>query len=191
MLFGGELTKQRVQAVGQAREACELSASIQNAAEREDIETAPASQVERWRASGLVRWLLAGLMLAYPIVTFDRGAPVWAIASLVLFALPLALQLTRWVMVRTYALWLTAFLVLQALLTPQLHGDFVTLPPQMHSTVDVRADLPGVPPGVRHITTDERGFRVNPRVDYRAKGGLRIFAIGGSTTEDVFLDDKS
>src|SRR2546429_1164785 len=131
-----------------------------------------------------LRWLLAGLMLAYPIVTFDRGAPVWAIASLVLFALPLALQLTRWVMVRTYALWLTAFLVLQALLTPQLHGDFVTLPPQMRSTVDVRADLPGVPPGVRHITTDERGFRVNPRVDYQVKAGLRIFAIGGSTTAD-------
>jgi len=152
---------------------------------------APASQVARWRADDLVRWLVAGLMLAYPIVTFDRGALKWAIASLVLFALPLALQLTRWVMVRTYALWLTAFLVLQALLTPQRYADFVTLPPQMHSTVDVRADLPGVPPGVRHITTDERGFRVNPRVDYRAKGGLRIFAIGGSTTEDVFLDDKS
>lgn len=153
---------------------------------------APGSQVERWRASDLVRWLVAGLMLAYPIVTFDRGAPVWAIASLVLFALPLALQLTRWVMVRTYALWLAAFLVLQALLTPQLHRDFVTLPPQMRSTLDVRrADLPGVPPGIRHITTDERGFRVNPRVDYRAKGGLRIFAIGGSTTEDPLLDDRS
>ena len=153
---------------------------------------APASQLARWRASDLVRWLVAGLMLAYPIVTFDRGAPAWTIASLVLFALPLALQWTRWVMVRTYALWLTAFLVLQALLTPQLRGDFVTLPPQMRSTLDVRgADLPGVPPGVRHITTDERGFRVNPRVDYRAKGELRIFAIGGSTTEDLLLDDQS
>lgn len=153
---------------------------------------APGSQVERWRASDLVRWLVAGLMLAYPIVTFNRGTPVWAIASLLLFALPLALQLTRWVMVRTYALWLTAFLVLQALLTPQLHGDFVTLPPQMRSTIEVlRADFPGVPPGIRHITTDERGFRVNPRVDYRAKGGLRIFAIGGSTTAALLLDDQS
>jgi lysophospholipase L1-like esterase len=144
------------------------------------------------RRSDLVRWLVAALMLTYPIVTFERVAPAWTIASLALFALALALQWTRWVMVRTHALWLSAFLVLQALLTPQLHGDFVTLPPHMRSTLDVRkADLPGVPPGVRHISTDERGFRVNPRVDYRAKRGLRIFAIGGSTTEDILLDDQS
>jgi lysophospholipase L1-like esterase len=62
----------------------------------------------------------------------------------------------------------------------------------MHSTVDVRnGDLPGMRPGLRHITTDEHGFRVSPRVDYQAKRGLRIFAIGGSTTEDILLDDES
>ena len=83
-------------------------------------------------------------MLAYGIVTFDRGAPTWAVASVVLFALPLALQGTRWVMVRAYALWFAAFLVLQALLTPWLRGDFITLPPLMNTTIDVRAtDLPG------------------------------------------------
>jgi len=131
-------------------------------------------------------------MLAYGIVTFDRGAPTWAVASVVLFALPLALQGTRWVVVRTYALWFAAFLVLQALLTPWLRGDFITLPPLMNTTIDVRATgLPGMPPGLRHITTDEKGFRVNPRVDYGAKRGLRIYAIGGSTTEDIVLDDES
>jgi len=131
-------------------------------------------------------------MLAYGIITFNRGAPTWAIASLVLFAAPLALQWSRWVMVRTYALWFAAFLVLQALLTPWLRGDFITLPRQMNSTIDVRAaDLPGMPPGIRHVTTDEKGFRANPRVDYRAKHALRIYAIGGSTTEDILLDDES
>ncbi len=68
------------------------------------------------------RWLAAGLMLAYGVISFDRDTPTWAIASLVLFAVPLALQWTRWVMVRTYALWLAAFLMLQALLTPRLRG---------------------------------------------------------------------
>ncbi len=131
-------------------------------------------------------------MLAYGIITFGRDAPTWAIASLVLFAVPLALQWTRWVLVRTYALWFAAFLVLQALLTPWLRGDFITLPPLMNTTIDVRAaNLPGMPPGLRHITTDEKGFRLNPRVDYRAKRGLRIYAIGGSTTEDIVLDDES
>src|SRR6267143_4749173 len=158
----------------------------------EDLETAPGSQGARCRASDFARWLVAGLLLAYGIVTFNLDAPKWAIASLALFAAPLALQWTRWVMVRTYALWLAAFLVLQALLTPLLRGNFITLAPQMRSTVDVRkADLPGMRPGLRHITTDERGFRVNPRVDYRAKRGLRIFTIGGSTTEDIVLDDES
>jgi hypothetical protein len=75
-----------------------------------------ASQVERWRASDVVRWLVAGSMLAYPSLP-STAAPAWTIASHVLFAIPLALQWTRWVMVRTYALCLTAFLLLQALLT--------------------------------------------------------------------------
>src|SRR5258707_13807865 len=62
----------------------------------------------------------------------------------------------------------------------------------MNTTIDVRAtDLPGMPPGLHHITTDEKGFRVNPRVDYRAKRGLRIFAIGGSTTGENVLYDES
>lgn len=157
-----------------------------------DVETAPGSLDVRRGPSDFARWLLAGLMLAYGVVTFDRGAPKWAIGSLALFAVPLALQWTRWVMVRTYALWFASFLVLQALLTPWLRGDFITLPQQMNTTIDVRAaDLPGMPPGLRHVTTDERGFRVNPRVDYQTKRGLRIYAIGGSTTEDILLDDES
>ena len=144
------------------------------------------------RPSDYARWLVAGLTPAYGIVTFDRDAPTWAIGSLVLVAVPLALQWTRWILVRTYALWFAAFLVLQALLTSWLRGDFITLPPLMNTTIDVRAtDLPGMPPGLHHITTDEKGFRVNPRVDYRAKRGLRIFAIGGSTTEEIVLDDES
>jgi lysophospholipase L1-like esterase len=131
-------------------------------------------------------------MLAYGIVTFDRGATTWAVASVALFAVPLALQWARWIMVRTYALWFAVFLALQALLTPWLRGDFMTLPPLMNTTIDVRAtDLPGMPPGLHHITTDEKGFRVNPRVRYRAKRGLRIFAIGASTTEEIVLDDES
>jgi len=68
-----------------------------------DVETAPGSLDVRRRPSDFARWLLAGLMLAYGIVTFDRGAPKWAIGSLALFAVPFALQCTRWVMVRTYA----------------------------------------------------------------------------------------
>ena len=34
------------------------------------------------------------------------------------------------------------------------------------------------------------GFRVVPRVDYRQPADLRIFAIGGSTTEEFSINDQ-
>ena len=50
--------------------------------------------------------------------------------------------------------------------------------------------IPGIH-GLQHITTDAKGFRVTPPIDYGTKRGLRIFAIGGSTTEQIYLDDKA
>jgi hypothetical protein len=50
--------------------------------------------------------------------------------------------------------------------------------------------VPGIE-GVQRVTTDEKGFRVIPPVDYAAKRGLRVFAIGGSTTEEIGLDDRA
>ena len=76
---------------------------------------------KRFRPSDFARWLMAGLMLAYGITTFSRDSPTWAIGSLVVFAVPLALQCTRWVMLRTYALWLAGFLILQALQIGRAH----------------------------------------------------------------------
>jgi lysophospholipase L1-like esterase len=42
------------------------------------------------------------------------------------------------------------------------------------------------------FTTDERGFRVSHPIDYREKpqGAFRIFLIGGSTTENLYIDDE-
>jgi len=54
--------------------------------------------------------------------------------------------------------------------------------------VDVRGGLPGIA-GVQTITTDAQGFRVVPPIDYGAKRGFRIVAVGGSTTEQIYLDD--
>lgn len=45
--------------------------------------------------------------------------------------------------------------------------------------------------GIQTITTDSKGYRTNTPIDYDRKepGTLRIIAIGGSTTEDIYLDD--
>jgi lysophospholipase L1-like esterase len=128
----------------------------------------------------------------FGLFIFHRGNTVWAVLSVLLFALPLALQATPWVMTRVYALWFGVFLVVQSLLAPFLKSDYVTLQPNLRSTVDVRtAEAPGMRSGLRHITTDAKGFRVFPPVDYARKQGVRIFAIGGSTTEDAMVDDGS
>ena len=40
------------------------------------------------------------------------------------------------------------------------------------------------------ITTDKLGFRVNNSINYDLKIKTRIFTIGGSTTEEIYVDDK-
>jgi hypothetical protein len=61
----------------------------------------------------------------------------------------------------------------------------------MRLRIDVEADnIPGIS-GIQNITTDEQGYRVMPPVDYTSADAVRIFAIGGSTTESILVDDKS
>ena len=64
-----------------------------------------------------------------------------------------------------------------------------TLQPNLVEVIDVQGDgMPGIE-GVQRITTDALGYRVNRPIDYERPAGLRVFAIGGSTTEDIHLDD--
>lgn len=144
------------------------------------------------RTGKLLRWSFGSLILAYGLFTLGPDSVFWALLSTLLFALPLALQWTSWVRLRAYALWFGSFLVIQSLLGPFVRNDFVTLPPNLRSTVDVRTkDGPGMRPGLRRITTDAKGFRVQPEVDYAKKTVTRIIAVGGSTTEDIMLGDDS
>src|SRR5262249_44183424 len=69
--------------------------------------------------------------------------------------------------------------------------DYFTDPPKMRVQMNaVDTNQPGIS-GLRTVTTDEQGFRVQPPVDYGQDGVLRIFAIGGSTTECDALDDNA
>ena len=67
----------------------------------------------------------------------------------------------------------------------------VTLVPSVRHQIRVVGDvMPGFS-GVQTITTDSEGHRTNKPVDYRRKtpNVLRVVAFGGSSTEDIFLDD--
>lgn len=83
-------------------------------------------------------------------------------------------------------------LFLNFALTPFLRTDtgFVTLPQNLDRRIQIVGDvMPGFS-GVSHVTTDHKGFRTTRDIDYDAPAGLRVFAIGGSTTEQIHVDDR-
>jgi lysophospholipase L1-like esterase len=77
--------------------------------------------------------------------------------------------------------------------TPLVISDFgyISLPPNSRIKVQVVGDvMPGFS-GIASVTTDIMGFRTSGKIDYNMKppGTIRILAIGGSTTEQIYLDD--
>lgn len=135
-----------------------------------------------------MRWVLSSAFFLFGMVTLDTSAWGWALLGSVLFFLPLVLQCTPWPALHYGALWLGIFLTGQTVLSILLDNDYKTLPPYVRQTIDVKGGLPGIQ-GVQHITTDHRGFRVTRPVNYEDAKPWRIFALGGSTTAQVFLDD--
>jgi lysophospholipase L1-like esterase len=97
-----------------------------------------------------------------------------------------------WRWARWTAGWAGGFLALQCLVTPLARDvDYIALAPSLVEVIDVRGDgMPGIT-GVQHVTTDGQGFRTNGPIDYgRPSDGLRIFTLGGSTTEEIHHDDR-
>jgi lysophospholipase L1-like esterase len=69
-------------------------------------------------------------------------------------------------------------------------NDFKTLPKNYTKKLIVRGDVMPNFEGINTISTDEKGFRSLSEIDYSNDTTFRIFAIGGSTTEEIFVDDK-
>lgn len=147
------------------------------------------NRMSRARLSGV---FLAVLFLGFCGLTFDSDYGRWGWLTVAMGVAVLAAQMVSWTLVRIYALWFAFFYVAQCLASlAMLGGDFKTLPPKMDLVANVVGGLPGIS-GEQHITTDKHGFRTNRPVAYNQKSTMpRIFAIGGSTTEDIFLDDKA
>ena len=145
--------------------------------------------------STIARIAIAGATLAFGLYLTDFTSLKRAAFGVLLFALPLLCQAVRYPLVRVYGLWGAAFLVLQSLIPPGSVGpaletsDYVTLTPNWSTTLNFLPEAETGIIGEQHISTDERGFRVLPAVDYAHKSGLRVFAIGASTTENIFVDD--
>jgi len=93
-------------------------------------------------------------------------------------------------LIRAYALWFGLFLVLQTTVSYFAYQKYHHLTPSMKYQIDVQGEgLPGIQ-GLQTISTDNLGFRTTKNIDYQKKSlGLRIFALGASTTESIYLDD--
>ena len=71
-----------------------------------------------------------------------------------------------------------------------LQSDYKTLPPNMYEKVRIVGDvMPGFD-GVNTVSTDSKGFRVTKEVNYDIDTPIRVYAIGGSTTEEINTDDE-
>jgi len=137
-----------------------------------------------------MRWIFACVVFLFGVLTIDTESLKWGILGFAVFSAPLFLQLSNSKSLRIWALWGGCFLIVQTLLTPlAVNRDFKTLPPNARQMVDIKSGIPGIN-GLQLITTDAKGFRTTKKINYASDKSYRIFAIGGSTTEQIYLDDK-
>jgi lysophospholipase L1-like esterase len=85
----------------------------------------------------------------------------------------------------------TLLIISNFAITPSTLSNAIKLPKNLSQKVQVEGSLLTGFSGISNITTDSHGFRTLDQVNYDQKSGkFRIFAIGGSTTEQILLDDK-
>lgn len=135
------------------------------------------------------RIIISILILLFGISTTRSLSYKWIIVGIFLYSIPLWFQITNRPILKLMGIWVGIFLVTQSLISPFImERQLKTLKPFMDKTWDVRGGIPGIE-GIQHITTDSKGFRVTKEIDYNQKKGYRIFVMGASSTEQIFLDD--
>lgn len=136
------------------------------------------------------RIVLSVLILLFGLVTTWSLSYKWICVGFILFSIPLLFQLSKNLLIKSYAIWFGVFLVMQSIISPVIKDRQIkTLKPNIDIRLDVRDGIPGIT-GLQHITTDSSGFRVTKRIDYTDGTPYRIFVMGGSTTEQIYLDDN-
>ncbi len=118
-----------------------------------------------------------------------------AILGIFLYSIPLIINLLKksGELAKVYSIWFGIFMILQSLLFFKiLNNDYVTLPPNLAEKVNVKEGVLSNIQGIQNIKTDEKGFRVTKKINYENKpnNNYRIFAIGGSTTEQIYIDQN-
>lgn len=146
----------------------------------------------RWLA--VAKWLFLALVAGIGVASAaGENALHWIVAAVAVYALPVLMQLPRRPTLRVWGIWLAVFLALHFAVSVYLANSWTPrLPPLLERRFVFEGDVvPGFH-GVQVITTDAMGYRTTVPVRYHEKPPqtLRVFAIGGSTTEQILVDDR-
>ena len=138
-----------------------------------------------------VRIFIGVMIFLYGITTINFLSYKWIALPIILFSIPLLLQFIQNKILNIYALWVGVFLVLQSFVPINVipEGSLKTLKPFINETINVESLLPGIS-GKQSVSTDSKGFRTTKNIQYDKGDTFRVFAVGGSTTEQIYLDDK-
>jgi lysophospholipase L1-like esterase len=121
----------------------------------------------------------------------------WVARFAIFGAVGLWLANSRFEILRLLGVTIVLLFIANQALSPFLMAqlqdrEYVTLGANIDRRIRLLGDvMPGIE-GVQHVTTDATGFRTTLPIDYRQKpaGTVRVFAIGASTTEQIYLDDR-
>src|SRR5687767_6739835 len=119
----------------------------------------------------VVEWSICVVCLICGALSYDPASPQWNRLFLPLYLSPLLLRIIPSQITRYLAFCLACLLIPSSLLGLLFDPEYRALKPNLR--------LEG------GVTTDAQGYRAKPPVDYAKKKGIRIFTIGGSTTEEI------
>jgi lysophospholipase L1-like esterase len=158
----------------------------------------PTEPAPRSMARLLTLTAAAGLVVCGLLPTLWQHEWAWVARFAVFSVLGLWLANSRWDGLKMIGVGTVMLLLANQVLSPFImdwirNTQLVTLSPGLNRQIRIVGDvMPGFPQGIQHITTDGKGFRTTLPIDYEHKpaGTLRVLAIGGSTTEQIYLDDR-
>ncbi len=136
---------------------------------------------------------LYGLVFNNPFLLDNREK---ALLGILIYAIPLLINLGKKFneTVKIYSTWFGIFMVIQSIVLFNHLEDrrYITLTPNFHQIINLGPKEREGIVGKHQIITDEMGYRVTKKIDYKLKpeNTYRIFAIGGSTTEQIYIDQK-
>lgn len=134
---------------------------------------------------------LLGAWIFFGYLQRDSQSWKWTGVTILIYALPF---LTYWLRLKKcfyVTFWVAFFVWTQSLFSLGIYRDHATLWHNLYERIDYSKEPRRKNfDGVHTIRTDSKGYRTTHDVDYERKRGFRLFAIGASTTEEIYIDNQ-